>query len=106
MLGFLFQFLSSHDERTAFFPPNSCLLAGFHKYPEVIFGDGGGAPPGPRLEGRWAGRRGTTEQAEERSGTLKERSGGVCVCVCVCDEMRCEVFPHSARRRVKDSSSW
>lgn len=39
------------------------------------------------------------EEREERNfkGAEQRRS--------VCDEMRCEVFPHSVRRRLKDSSS-
>lgn len=53
--------------------------------------------PGPAGR-RWAGRRGGgRRRGEER---YFEGAGGVR------DEIRCEVFPHSARRRVKDSSSW
>lgn len=77
----IFQIVNPHDERgtfltTKFKKPNLCLQAAFHKYPQVIFGNGGGAPPGPSCcwtqVGRvaWDGgeeRKGEIEQQQERS---------------------------------------
>lgn len=77
--GFLFFFLFSM--------PDSCLLVGFLKYPEVIFGDGREELLLGRLDAR--GQGGARRRREERNSTLKGKSAGVC------DEMRCEVFPHS-----------
>lgn len=81
--------LNVYSDLSIFRPhlPDSCLLVRFLKYPEVIFGDEGGAPSwaGWTQVGRAAHGGG---ESGARSGTLKGKGAGVC------DEMRCEVFPH------------